>query len=434
MPKKLLIIGNGFDLHQHLKSSFNDFFKMEENRIVFYDKNNINDQKNMFFRLSNANKDIPFKDSLIKYIKTQTESHFNLSEIVGPQYKINEVTNFWCLYFKELKKCPQFSNGNDILNFKEKKQTLTNWSDIEYHIAYLLIHTEKVFKKYVDCAIYDENNFNNQYHSDKNMKKLFNEYEQCYLNNNKITYDGALMLLAVKCALVTNWKPTRDSIYDFISMQLDDFEDYFRVYLQIQLHNLNLDENYIKSSQKFAKKLTNQQDYNLINFNYTTFYNQNDPNKINIHSTLQDGDYPIFGISSDLGNNKLIYQKPYYRFSKIYQIMQRTNVNSIKKILPKNIDEIIFYGHSLARADYFYFDTIFTEYNIYSSDIKITFKYSTDFGEKYEIKEQQFKNVYRLINQFAEHINIPNLLPKLLLENRLNIEEVPEDSKKTSTD
>lgn len=57
------------------------------------------------------------------------------------------------------------------------------------------------------------------------------------------------------------------------------------------------------------------------------------------------------------------------------------------KLLPKSIKNIVFYGHSLAPADYSYFQSIFDYYNIYDNDITLVFYYSIyDKNKEQDIK------------------------------------------------
>ena len=94
---------------------------------------------------------------------------------------------------------------------------------------------------------------------------------------------------------------------------------------------------------------------------------------------------------------------------------------------PNETEEIIIYGHSLSKADYSYFHSIFDYYNIYGSNIKLKFKYSTH-GDTYICKSKHVQKMMELIKKYGEKMTDTarggNLVHKLLLENRLSIEEV----------
>ena len=93
-------------------------------------------------------------------------------------------------------------------------------------------------------------------------------------------------------------------------------------------------------------------------------------------------------------------------------------------ILPPNDNnpiKIKFYGHSLSEADYSYFQSIFDYYDLYgNSNVSLTFYYSNGF--------ENHDAVYKLISAYGKSLTNKeqgkNLLHKLLLENRLHIQEV----------
>ena len=96
-------------------------------------------------------------------------------------------------------------------------------------------------------------------------------------------------------------------------------------------------------------------------------------------------------------------------------------------LLNRTVDEIIVYGHSLSQADYSYYQSIFDFYDLYHSDIKLSFKYSVyDTKVRNQIKSEQSKRVIKLILDYGNTMdnkdNGKNLLHKLLLEDRLHIE------------
>lgn len=49
----------------------------------------------------------------------------------------------------------------------------------------------------------------------------------------------------------------------------------------------------------------------------------------------------------------------------------------------KRVDVITFIGHSLSRADYSYFETIFDKYHIYDSNTKLEFYYYKEYDGKF---------------------------------------------------
>ena len=128
----------------------------------------------------------------------------------------------------------------------------------------------------------------------------------------------------------------------------------------------------------------------------------------NIHGKLEN--HPIIGIDS----KSIDPSSPIFRFTKTYKIMTLASKKQ-DMLLPKSIKIIAFYGHSLAPADYSYFQSIFDYYNIY------------DKSKEQEIKRTQFNSVSRLINQYGSTFHNEkgeNLMHKMLLEGRLILKEV----------
>lgn len=98
--------------------------------------------------------------------------------------------------------------------------------------------------------------------------------------------------------------------------------------------------------------------------------------------------------------------------------------------ISSDINIIKFYGHGLGEADYSYFQAIFDSVDLYHSNTKIVFYWSDYQGvEKQAIRVEQVKNVTKLIEEygttFTNEDHGRNLLTKLQLENRLQIEEIP---------
>lgn len=106
------------------------------------------------------------------------------------------------------------------------------------------------------------------------------------------------------------------------------------------------------------------------------------------------------------------------------------NLNDDKhSLLPKGIKKIIFYEHSLADADYSYFQSIFDFYSIYGSEVRIEFCFFVfDDNLKEVIIKGQLESVTKLLSKYGNTMNNDNhgknLIHKLLLGNRVQISEV----------
>ena len=110
--------------------------------------------------------------------------------------------------------------------------------------------------------------------------------------------------------------------------------------------------------------------------------------------------------------------------------MQNQNsVQSTNIPIKSDVDEIIFYGHSLAKADYSYFQSIFDYYDIYQGDIKLTFQYSIyNKTKRKQIEKKQMSSISNLLSSYGTSMDNKNhgknLIHKLILENRLKIDVI----------
>ena len=111
-----------------------------------------------------------------------------------------------------------------------------------------------------------------------------------------------------------------------------------------------------------------------LSFNYTEPINSPYFNITNVHGTLKSRRI-IFGIDQ----TKVNPLEEIYRFTKTFRQMTETSIakRSDELILPRKeeINEIAFFGHSLSKLDYSYFQTIFDFYDLYSSDVTLAFYY-----------------------------------------------------------
>lgn len=151
--------------------------------------------------------------------------------------------------------------------------------------------------------------------------------------------------------------------------------------------------------------------YELLNFNYTHAGTNDCVNEINIHGSLNGKEKPIIGINvAGLTSNK----KHAFKLTKQYQLISNED-NRIEKLDLENIDKIVFYGHSLALADYQYFRNIFDRINLVESSVQLIFKYSKGY--------ENYDSIFKLLDRYSQDIDI-DITTTLTLENRLKVEEI----------
>ncbi|EGO8928531.1 hypothetical protein SQS_03288 [Enterococcus faecalis EnGen0225] len=222
------------------------------------------------------------------------------------------------------------------------------------------------------------------------------------------------------------------SIIDVFKKSVHKLERKFMKYIQDQTTNddPSYDGDYVENSRKLYDYLTEKEwsETYVINFNYTylmkpereKFYEYK-----NVHGRYCDD--IILGIDTSSISDK---NKEFLVLSKTYRKMiLDAQSNSETKSLPKNVKSIKFFGHSLAKADYAYFRSIFDFYNIYDSNVDIIYYYY-NFDDNLNILENQIESVYSLLDNYGKSFSGKlekkgdNLVHKLSLEGRLKIKEM----------
>ena len=197
------------------------------------------------------------------------------------------------------------------------------------------------------------------------------------------------------------------------------------------------------NAAKLINVITDGEKVNIINFNYTnpfivsssdaarSMINSNMVTQVsNVHGNLAD-DNIIFGVdlTEDLPLDAHIFAKTHRK------MLQDSSSNS----LPKGVNRIKFYGHSLGKADYSYFQSIFDHYNLYGDNLDLLHYRSGDKpvvlrfyftvydeSKEAEIRRSATDSVYKLIVAYGDTLDNKdkgkNLLHKLLLEGRVQIE------------
>ncbi len=230
----------------------------------------------------------------------------------------------------------------------------------------------------------------------RSLEKLFCEYLNTNIGNALIIFNYRLKAINL-LATLTNF--TVNHYIDFMQLQ--------------------------RASQGEFKNLNNVY---ILSFNYTVLFdilNIKRPCTFsNVHGTICGSQCEkdcnslniIFGIDDSVIPSAYSEMR---LFSKTYRKML-SNIEPQSILPPKNNNTIVikFYGHSLSKADYSYFKSIFDYYDLYSNyNVSLIFYYSKGY--------ENYDAVYKLINEYGKTLNNKdqgkNLLHKLLLENRLKI-------------
>lgn len=408
----ILVLGNGFDVACGLPTNYSDFFKwrVETNKSDYklLDDLILNNEYIEGFKFQNTNYGNDFVTSDVLEYGHSTRS--TQGELFG-----GFNLNLWDILFYT-----EFVIDNDCSpTNNEKMDRSIKWSNIEAEIYHFVdessesvLGSHKSFRKYPTFS--DLRNrklgINDKL---KGMKLKFVFYSMQYLlETYKLDEYGKLFEFLD---------------YDIILKELIKFEKTFKEYLNYisEKHYEIYDAN---ADILIKRMFPNSSRIFYLSFNYTSvaskvYY----VSGTYVHGRF-DGDI-IFGIdSSGIDANSKAF-----KFTKTRRKMVAVNKFIPTSIPSKNlVQSINFFGHSLSSADYSYFKSIFDFYSIYSSNIVLVFFFKKYGGRASdELLNEQSDLIAQLLRNYGKtlpnQLDGENLLHKLLLENRLRIEEITID-------
>ena len=423
MSKQLLVLGNGFDLHCGLKSSYKDFFRYT-----------ILDTIGERFNLAQMKAGVSgfWEGLLMEYYKTFGNIDYSWCDI---ESIIKETLYF--IYCGNNKELVDVNNGlwlkalNSTVYRRNPPEELNSINDPIKRYLFTCCFN---FLYYLQSGQYSDFNKLNLLMQSllqelHNFEKRFCKYiKDCIFdkenNINEPYVVNAINLLAYITEFST---PDFENIDDMIDVE----EEYGEEEISHNVFQSIVRENKVLSKEFYKLRYTN-----ILSFNYTSIFDilgvecpcaySNVHGKLCNKQCTEDcvSSSVIFGIDDTLIQSQDA-NSMMRLFSKTYRKMSDTSTPI--NILPKNDGqpiEIKFYGHSLSEADYSYFQSIFDFYNLYdNNNVSLLFYYSKGY--------EQNDAIYRLINSYGKTLENKdrgkNLIHKLLLENRLKIVEVPDN-------
>lgn len=396
---QLLILGNGFDVHCGLRSTYKDFF-----RSAILDTNG----KRFGLKQLQAEVSVFWESLLLEYYKVDKKDDYKWCDIE----KIIKDTLFSIFINQSYggTELWRIAAANADANRKPNEIIL----DIEKNgIALFLLKYCMGFYRHSTIQVIERVEQNLLVHLFEQVNCLEQRFCKYLKNqivnpNNETVQNEEYIIKAVNLlASLTGFAYYKfDKIADFVTVES-------KKYLIDVFDNLN--------------------NVFILNFNYTALFEilevESPCYYNNVHGKLCnntcvngcDKSNIIFGIDDNLiqaqGESSELRL-----FSKTYRKMLSADKYVI--VLPPhegNPIEIKFYGHSLSEADYSYFQSIFDYYDLYkNNNVSLTFYYSKGF--------ENYDAVYRLISVYGKSLTNQeqgkNLIHKLLLENRLHVQEV----------
>ena len=362
---QLLIIGNGFDLECGLGSSWEEFFS--KRRAIL---------ENLKFPSS--------EKELFKWYKTLTEAEITIWDI-----KLSEKHNkIW------------FEIEQRLLDLVSNYKNWLYRSGVEY------------------------------------------ELDDIYTSKPSDDIDPTYCRMICYIASALGYQELTDAECEkFLRSELNKLESAFSNYLLNQVHRANKSgtTGYTENAKRKLIALLSKQlpssgkpkrSYSVLSFNYTGPFRPI-ATKVgslvgftNIHGRCKEGNEIIFGTDgTDWLEDPLI--RP---FTKTYRLLGLGGPENQEVIRP-NTRCIKFYGHSLSKADYSYFQAIFDAVHLYSSDVSLIFFYRCfDDRDPSFHRTEMVNKVINLLSKYGGTLENrdhgKNLIHKLLLEGRLTVQEI----------
>ena len=463
---QLIVLGNGFDLHCGLKSSYKDFlYYVITQRYTNYFSSDSEEASDRNEAIEKS-----FADSAnyvgvrrIHFDAIYFERNVKMNDTIFPDI------NIWYL----------------ILFHEKLVQSLnqsSNWSDIEsvienYVSGKFIFNNDngkQSQKKFIDILVdtffsygFERNILSKEIMEQVEYKlaglllyHLLNREDDCYEIKEKIEeirkkHDNSISwrsdetrIKKIELRIKEEERPEVVNILINLLMgELHKLEIDFQTYLIQEIKR----EEYKSKAENFLQTIVMDGDflsnYSVFSFNYTNLCSGNLGIQVafrNVHGALNQNSNEskiIFGIDNISSDSRA--EDIGYRFTKAYRTMRLYTElendmafgDKIDNIFTEDMDVIKFYGHSLARADYCYFQYIFDMYNLYNSNIKLVFYYSKIEGRTVEeVRQEQYRNITKLIEQYGETLDNKahgrNLLTRLIQTGRLKIVGLEDDNNK----
>lgn len=456
LPKSLLVIGNGFDLSCGLPSNYEKFLK-----TILSEKTNF--EETLVFDT--------IKLGLEEYLTKVNFYHdmkLKVEHTIDTKYQIIQELNVWYiifLYKNMIHNSEWYLVENQISDeLLEDKNSLKIVEKIGDTL--LSIYTEQrngTYRTPVYCAkkiedfktsdlineIYQfiaysllNRNLNqlNLYETQKLYKELrekveiLNEEYVEISNSNQVYGESKKEMFEKKIVSVLFPLVAQTLLAELNELELD-----FKKYLNRSIKSSN--GKYEKNADSYIRNILNSvyydrnhseadEKFNILSFNYTTpWKTSGDPElfknlfeSINIHGELSNDNGMIFGID----DKKLLPTQDEYIFAKISRTLDlNTKDNSritFDKLLSSNIENVIFYGHSLSIADYGYFRMIFEKY-LERENVIFYFVFRVYPGTtKEKERKKLIKSISELFGEYSiDKENNTDIFKKLIQNQRIRI-------------
>lgn len=332
IKKRILIIGNGFDIEHGLPTKYNEF-------LEFCNKLKLKNNEEIIDEISNETDGEP-EEYFGKWLQ-------KLREIID--------TNTWFQYFN--------------LIMSEKLERGENWIDFESEICEVIEKIDKYYSIIDLSKAYIKMEFNDLISKASNLLYISREKreERKVVFENEYIY--AKIIWIVSKAIYTNKKGNNQSeVINFLYNELNNFIRAFELYLCGYIR--------YKRIEKRTQNLENIEFDYILSFNYTNTYERVFKDKIKpetelcyIHGKAKDDEKAnerncnmVLGINEYLDDDEKDINLNGLKFKKYFQRIQKCTDNGYTKWIEdiKNLGnsscdsveyELYIFGHSLDVTD-----------------------------------------------------------------------------------
>lgn len=459
-PEILLVLGNGFDLTCKVPSDYKKFLEHTlENKLDYYNEDLQRDGYSNIFEYTLSELERYLND--INFVR---DGRISKSEVVP------ELNSWYIifLYRKMTNDIDWFQVENQIAN-----QLTTNDNSMSivesigdsllsiYQNGNSMIRTQRIshlnnkeIEKIYELLSYNLLNKKLDSFKVKGSKDLFiefrkkeNELWKEYYEYNERNIGSTIKRKEFEDSFDSKLeKELFPMVAQVLLAELKELEMDFREYLTLSIYDMNF--NYQKNAGDLIKSILEEIEketakYNVLTFNYSTPWDMSEKGKraeclhpifkenpiktLNLHGRLDSETQEIiFGVDDEFLSplsNEYIFTKT-SRTLDLYTKGMFEN-SSMSEILNPSIKEIIFFGHSLSKADYGYFRKILDSY-IDNPEVHFTFVYNVYEGTTTDKKRREL--IHSISSLFGEYsINKQSntdIFRDLIQNNRIKIVEL----------
>ena len=361
--KKLLVIGNGFDLTIGARTSYKSFFESDH----------YEETKKKAFEWINLG-------------EIQMRNGSALSRVNMLDFDFNCWDLLFCMESK-------FEKG-----FNEK----ANWCDIEsvIHDSLIDFSVNKISWKHVYELLHGHFYEKTREAGDPPLPKDKIGFEHANIKTKVMYY------YLVNQGGMEEGSRNKSVFYEVLLDELKKFECSFGFYIRQETEN----DDYRYNAQFKAQQLVGTKEgLQIDSFNYSDF----SAGKIDIRHINGDCNDPIFGI--DLTEEEEREYPEIRCFTKTSRRVRQDShkMNRDSRWRPIVIDGAVVFGHSLNRMDYDYFNYLFTLLRFNTFDVEkmksIEFAYKIyDSNKTDEIRNRQADLIYDLLNYYESYVSKTN--------------------------